>query len=63
MNFPIDHPIWLIGKALILFIAAYFLSKVNASDFDETELWFLAQLATVLFGGTLLGAFIRKKHP
>lgn len=63
MNFPIDHPIWLIGKALVLFGAALFLSKVNASDFDETELWFLGQLATVLFGGTLLEAFLRKKHP
>ena len=56
-----DHPIWFIGKALIILAFATLFAYNNANSFDETELKMLVQLATVLFGGAVIESLLRKK--
>lgn len=56
-----DHPIWFIGKALVILAFAALFAYNNANSFDETELKMLMELAVVLFGGAALESFFRKK--
>ena len=56
-----NHPVWFIGKALVILAFAALFSYNNASSFDETEMRMLVQLAVVLFGGAAIETVIRNK--
>lgn len=57
-----DHPVWFIGKALIILAFATLFAYNNANSFDETELKMLVELALVLFGGAAIESLLRKKN-
>jgi hypothetical protein len=57
------HPIWTIAKALVILAFATLFAKINAQEFDQTEITMLSQLAVILFGGAAVEAYFRKPSP
>ena len=60
---PADtSPFWLIAKAVVLLAFAALFSWTNATNFDQTELTMLAEIAAVLFGGVFLELYNNRKN-
>lgn len=51
---PYNHPIWVAVKYVSVILAVGFVSWLNASNFDETELKMLFEVSLILLAG--LGA-------
>lgn len=57
-----SHPIWIVGKALVLLGFASLFAYTNANNFDETEIKMLGEIALVLFGTGALELFLKRKQ-
>lgn len=57
-----DHPVWKLGKLLVLLLCCTLFSYINASNFDNTEVAFLIQFAVILFGAEGFEFFQKRRQ-